>query len=257
MTTKISIEDVLTTYGITDQTISQQHRDELDEQGFTIFHDVISPEWLKALQDKFENLMETEGDQAGIEVHQMPGIRRLSDLVNKGDVFDRLYVHPLVLAATYHIIQRPFKIVSLNGHDPLLGYGQQRLHSDFGGERESGTFHQINSVWMLDDLTAENGATRLVPGSHRWPTKPQDELEDLLAPHPEEVYITAPAGSMAVFNGQIWHGSTHNHNGKQRRVYHGAFCAREHKQQTDQRAYLRPETAARISPEAKYILDVL
>lgn len=256
MTQTISMTDVLTNCSVTDQTITQKHRDELDEQGFTIFYDVIDPDWLKALQDKFEELIETEGDQAGVEVHQMEGIRRLADLVNKGDVFDGLYTHPIVLAATYHVIQRPFKIVSLNGHDPLLGYGQQGIHSDFGGERDGVTFHQINSLWMLDDLTVENGATRVVPGSHRWSEFPQDQMVDLKATHPEETYITGPAGAMAVFNGQVWHGSTTNRNGQPRRVYHGAFCAREYKQQTDQRAYLRPETDARISPSARYILDV-
>ena len=257
MTETISMKDLLADCGVTDQTITQQHRDELDERGFTIFYDVIEAGWQKALQERFEELTESEGDQAGIEVHQMQGVRRLANLVNKGNVFDRLYTHPVLLAATFHVIQRPFKIVSLNGHDPQQGHGQQNLHSDFQGERDGKTFHQINSLWMLDDLTVENGATRVVPGSHRWLEFPRDQLDDLQATHPEEAYITAPAGSMAIFNGQIWHGSTTNQNGKPRRVYHGAFCAREHNQQTDQRAYLRPETAARISPAAKYILDVL
>lgn len=252
----VSMADVLTGCGVTAQTISQQHRAELDDQGFTIFYDVIDAAWLQALQDKFEALMEAEGDQAGIEVHQMPGIRRLADLVNKGDVFDQIYIHPIVLATAYQIIKRPFRLVSLNGHDPLSGHGQQSLHSDFSGLRDGVTFHLTNSLWMLDDLTVENGATRVVPGSHRWAEKPGDQLDDLTAPHPAEAYITAPAGSVAVFNGQIWHGSTHNHSGRKRRVLHCAFAAREHKQQTDQRAYLRSETEARLSPEAHYILDV-
>ena len=252
----VSISDILTACGVTSQTITQQHRDEFDEHGFTVFHNVIDTAWHQALQDKFEALMKSEGDQAGIEVHQMPGIRRLADLVNKGQVFDRIYTHPIVLAATYRVIRRPFKLVSLNGHDPLLGHGQQNLHADFGGPRDGVTFHQTNSLWMLDDLTVENGATRVVPGSHRWAEMPADRMDDLTAPHPDETYITAPAGSVAVFNGQIWHGSTYNHSGRKRRVIHCAFTAREHKQQTDQRAYLRPETEARLSPAARYILDV-
>jgi len=121
------------------------------------------------------------------------------------------------------VIQRPFKLVSLNGHDPLPGHGQQKLHSDFGGTRGDGRGQQTNALWMLDDLTAENGPTRVVPGSHRWPDLPQDKVDDLLAPHPQETYITGPAGSV---------------------------------QQTDQRAYLRAETEERLSEAARYILDV-
>ena len=129
----LSLEAVLAECGANAQTITQQHRDELDELGFTVFHNVIDPAWLAALQERFEELMDEEGDQAGIEVHQMAGVRRLADLVNKGAVFDQIYVHPVMLAAVHHVIQRPFRIVSLNGHDPLPGHGQQKLHSDWGG----------------------------------------------------------------------------------------------------------------------------
>ena len=256
MTRNLSIEKVLKEFGVTDQTITQQHREELDELGFTVFHNVIDPAWLDEMRAAFEQLTEAEGDQAGIEVSQNPGIRRLADLVNKGTVFDRIYTHPIVLASAYHVIQRPFKLVSLNGHDPLPGHGQQVLHSDFGGPRADGRGHQTNALWMLDDLTPENGPTRVVPGSHRWPTYPKDQMDDLLAPHPKETYITGPAGSVAFFNGQIWHGSTTNRTEQKRRVYHCAFTARENPQQTDQRAYLRAETAARLSLAARYILDV-
>ncbi|MCB0079781.1 MAG: phytanoyl-CoA dioxygenase family protein [Caldilineaceae bacterium] len=252
----MDIETILAECGVTDYTISQRHRDELDELGYTVFHNVIDPAWLAELCETFERLIAEEGDRAGSEVSQPHGIRRLADLVNKGTVFDRIYTHPVVLAAAYHVIQRPFKLVSLNGHDPLPGHGQQNLHSDFGGVRGDGRGHQTNALWMLDDLTSENGATRVVPGSHRWPAFPKDEMADLKAAHPQEVHITGPAGSVAFFNGQVWHGSTTNHTEQPRRVYHCAFTARENPQQTDQRAYLREETAARLSPAARYILDV-
>lgn len=252
----IPIETVLADCGVTETTITQRHRDELDELGYTVFHDVIDPGWLEEMRESFERLMAEEGDRAGSEVSLNPGIRRLADLVNKGRVFDRIYTHPVVLAAAWHVIQRPFKLVSLNGHDPLPGHGQQNLHSDFGGVRGDGRGHQTNALWMLDDLTPENGATRVVPGSHRWPAFPKDAMADLQAAHPDEVYITGPAGSVAFFNGQVWHGSTTNHTNQLRRVYHCAFTARENPQQTDQRAYLRAETAARLTPAARYILDV-
>ena len=252
----ISIETVLAECGVTAETITQRHRDELDEQGFTVFHNVIDSTWLAEMRETFERLMAEEGERAGSEVGQHPGIRRLADLVNKGSVFDQIYIHPVVLAAAYHVIKRPFKLVSLSGHDPLPGHGQQGLHSDFGGPRGDGRGHQTNALWMLDDLTPENGPTRVVPGSHRWSTFPKEQMADLQAPHPQETYITGPAGSVAFFNGQIWHGSTTNRTDQMRRVYHCAFTARENPQQTDQRAYLRAETEARLSPAARYILDL-
>jgi ectoine hydroxylase-related dioxygenase (phytanoyl-CoA dioxygenase family) len=257
MSNQLSLEEALQALGVTEQTLTPQQRQELDERGFTIFYNVIDPAWLAALRDAFERLSAAEGEKAGSEVGQMAGVRRLSDLVNKGAAFDRIYINPLVLAAAHHVIGRPFKLHSVNGHDPLSGYGQQSLHADWGGEsRDPSVFSVMNSLWMLDDFAAENGATRIVPGSHRWPGGPKDQMPDVKASHPQEIYIEAPAGSVAVFNGHAWHGSTNNRTQRTRRVYHCAFLAREYPQQTNQREYLRPETAQRLSPAARYILDV-
>jgi ectoine hydroxylase-related dioxygenase (phytanoyl-CoA dioxygenase family) len=63
---------------------------------------------------------------------------------------------------------------------------------------------------MLDDFTLENGALRVVPGSHRWKRLPQDALSDPLAPHDGEVLVTAPAGTVVVMNAHAWHGGTEN-----------------------------------------------
>jgi ectoine hydroxylase-related dioxygenase (phytanoyl-CoA dioxygenase family) len=257
MSNQLSLEEALHALGVTAQTLTPQQCQELDERGFTIFYNVIDKPWLEALRDAFERISAAEGEKAGSEVGQMTGVRRLSDLVNKGEVFDQIYINPLVLAAARHVIGRPFKIHSLNGHDPLPGFGQQSLHPDWGGEpRDPSVFSVMNSLWMLDDFSRENGATRIVPGSHRWPGGPQDQMADVKAPHPQEIHIEAPAGSVAVFNGHAWHGSTNNRTQRTRRVYHCAFLAREYPQQTNQREYLRPETAQRLSPAACYILDV-
>ena len=77
-----------------------------------------------------------------------------------------------------------------------------------------------------------------------------------MADHPEQVQLTGRAGSVAVFNGSLFHSSYRNLSDAPRRTLHCAFIAREHAQQTNQREYLRPETANRLSPLARYILDV-
>jgi len=252
-----ALATALAALGVTEATLGPQARADLDNNGFIVLQNVIDSAWLAALRAAFERITAVEGENAGKEVNQMAGVRRLADLVNKGEVFDRIYTHPLVLAAARHVIGRPFKLHSINGHDPLPGHGQQALHPDWGNPRpDPNVFSVMNSLWILDDFSADNGATRLVPGSHRWLGHPRDQLSDLLAPHPQEIYVSAPAGSVLVFNSHAWHGSTTNHSQRMRRVYHCAFIAREYPQQTDQRQFLRPETAARLSPAARYILDV-
>ena len=82
-----------------------------------------------------------------------------------------------------------------------------------------------------------------------------------MADHPDQCHLEAPAGSVAVFNGSVWHSSYHNRSGRRRRTLHckvtrSARTTSEYQQQTNQRQYLRPETAVRLSPLARYILDV-
>ena len=243
--------------GFIPQPLTPAQCKELDTSGFTILEEVIAPDWLAELRHAFDATFVREGDQAGAEVAQMEGVRRLADLVNKGAVFDAVYVQPALLTAVFHVLQRPFKLHSLNGHDPLPGRGLQALHADWGQPAGPGEpYHVVNSMWMLDDFTSANGATRCVPGSHRKPGKVADYVADPLADHPEQVHLTGCAGSVAVFNGSLWHSSYRNDSRGPRRTLHCAFIAREQPQQTNQCAYLRPATAQRLSPLAHYILDV-
>jgi ectoine hydroxylase-related dioxygenase (phytanoyl-CoA dioxygenase family) len=251
-----NIQEVLAALGVTETTLTDAEKESLNEKGYVIFNNIVDPVWLKELQDKYEDLMEKEGAAAGTEVHKEVGTRRLADLVNKGEVFDRAYTHPKVLAAIYQIIGRDFKLSALNGRDAEPGQGNQQLHADWGPRVLKEPQHVAISLWMLDDFTSENGATRVVPGSHLIEGLPQDYLEDPAAPHPDEVLVTAPAGSVVVLSSHLWHGGTTNRTDKMRRAIHPYYTAREFSQQQDMKEYIRVSTYNRISPAARYILDV-
>ena len=251
----MDITAALDALGTREDVLTEQNRKDLDGKGYTVLPGIIDDEWLDALRTRFEELCEKEGVHAGSEVHQETGTRRLSDLCNKGPAFDLVYTHPKVLAAIHHVIGRDFKLSSLNARDALPGEGLQGLHADWGTDYD-GQSHVCNSIWLLDDFRQENGCTRLVPGTHKG-LNPGNADIDRMAPHPEEEYVIAPAGTVAVFNSQTWHGGTLNKSTDlQRRAMHCYFTAREHGQQLNQREYLRYETWKRISPAARYILDV-
>jgi ectoine hydroxylase-related dioxygenase (phytanoyl-CoA dioxygenase family) len=259
--TAYGIDNALAELGVTADTLTDAERRALDDDGYVILPGVIDAEWLDAMRDRYEYLMEKEGASAGKEVHQEKGTRRLSDLANKGEVFDSVYTNPRLLACVRHVLQRDFKLSALNARDAEPGQGHQALHGDWGYEgRDEATggarFHVVNSVWLLDDFTSENGATRLVPGTHKLAGSVSDHVEDPLAAHPDEKLLIAPAGSVAVFNAHVWHGGTQNRTQTTRRAFFPYFTAREHPQSTDQREYLRKATYDRLSPAARYILDV-
>ena len=162
----MTMSQCLQDLGAEPELLSDRQRDELCNKGYTLLHGVIDPAWLAALRERFEELIAEEGQNAGLEVHQEDGARRLADLVNKGSVFDRLWSHPLLLAAVRHVIEAPFHFSSLNARDALPGEGLQALHQDAAANPPP---YGCNSVWMLDDFRKENGCTRVVPGSYRRP----------------------------------------------------------------------------------------
>ena len=77
----------------------------------------------------------------------------------------------------------------------------------------------VNTVWLLDDFTPENGGTRIVPGSHKsGMAGPPDGMEV------KHVFqLIAPAGSVLVFNGQCWHGGGTNQTDTNRHALFGHY----------------------------------
>ena len=222
-----------------------------------ILPDLADKSWLDEVRLHFDYLIHSEGDNAAREHHQEEKANRLANLVNKGPVYERAWCHSLVLACCAHIFQRPFKLSSLNGREALLGGGHQPLHSDWKGARGPiNRVHACNGIWAIDDLTLTNGAPRLVPGSHLFPGRPEELLDEPAAPHPDQIVAQVPAGSVLMFNAHTWHGGTTNRSGERRRVLHAYYTAREYPQQQDQRRWLTDETRSRLSVTQRWLLDV-
>ena len=241
--------------GVTETTLDTGTRDHLDQYGYAVFPGVLSDEELSAIRDRLAERLEIEGDQAGLEVHQEAGTNRLADLVNKGPMFRPCFTEPRVLASVFHVLG-DFKLSSLNFREALPGQGLQALHADWGKPVPPGDYQVCNSIWLLDDFTPDNGATRVVPGSHRLTVSVRDAMDDTSAPHPDEVKLTAPAGTVVVFNSHLWHGGTENRSDRPRRALHSYFTRRANGQQLDQKKYARPQTLARLGPAARFVLDV-
>jgi ectoine hydroxylase-related dioxygenase (phytanoyl-CoA dioxygenase family) len=175
--------------------------------------------------------------------------------MDKGEVFEWVVTNPGVLAAVRHVLGGDFKLSSLNARstDPWSPECQP-LHCDAGAVADESGFWVCNTIWLLDDFTPTNGATRIVPGSHRWRKAPQQELADPQAPHPREILVLGEAGTVVVMNTHAWHGGTANRTGKPRRALHAFYTRGDKPQQQYQNGLLRAETKARLSPESRRIL---
>lgn len=228
---------------------------QLDELGWVCLPGLMDQGLLEEIRGRVEQLWEEEGSRAGSEFRLEPGARRLANLVDKGEVFERVVSHPAVLEPVRHVLGDDFKLSSLNARstDPQSA-DSQPLHCDAGAVGDETGFWVCNTIWLLDDFTAANGATRVVPGSHRWRKLPQKELADPQAPHPDEVLILGEAGTVVVMNTHAWHGGTANRTDRPRRALHGFYTRGDKPQQQYQKALLRPETQRRLSPEVRRIL---
>ena len=255
---------LLQPFGVQPDTLTPDEKHFLDENGYLSLGPILSPIELEAVRNKIQDLLDQEGENAGSELLDSPYIRhpkengadRLADLVNKDPVFDIFYTHPRVLAGVAHVVGPNLKLSSLNYRAALPGAGLQKLHADWHEAVAPGDYKVCNSIWLLDDFTPENGATRLVAGTHKQGKLPQDELEDPWATHPKQQLIEAPAGTVVIFNSHTWHGGTVNQTDQPRRSIHSYFCRRDQPQQVDQLRYIRPETRSRLSSAALEILAV-
>lgn len=249
-------DESLAALGVTGTTLTPDEIARLDRDGFLPLPGILTGEQVAALNARLAALLAEEGEQAGTEVHREAGTDRLSDLVNKGEEFRICFTHPRVLAAIAHVLGGDLKLSSLNARAALPGQGLQGLHADWGEAVAPDNYQVCNSIWLLDDFTADNGATRVVAGTHRSGRMPQQEMADPSAPHPDERLLLAPAGTVVVFNSHTWHGGTRNQTDAPRRALHSYFTRRALPQQLDQKRYVRPETRARLTDAERWVLDV-
>lgn len=266
-------KQALRAFGVRADTLSEARKRQLDQDGFCIVENVLSAADCAAMNDAFEAIFAAENGQGGHEVHIEPGARRVSNIFNKTDAFDKCLEIPEVLAASQHLLGE-IKVHGANLRDPVTGYGHQDLHVDVP-KKFVDDWWVLNAVITFDEVTLGNGPTRAVPGSHYWapinvPVVNQGDWEpeplgeadqarvptDLAAPYPGEIMVTAPAGAAILMNSSLWHSGTLKTGTAPRRVLHLTYTRRDLPQQLTQIDYLTPELYARMSPEHRFLLDI-
>lgn len=232
--------------------LTETERRSLDENGYLTMPGLMSPGLLAELRRRIDELFEQEGEHAGSEFLQEPGARRLANLVNKGRVFEEVIVTPRVLAAVEAVLGPRFKLSSLNARSTNPhSEADQPLHADSGAIADERGYSVCNSVWLLDDFTPENGATRMVAGSHRWRRLPEPGF---YSPHPEQQLVLGKAGDVVVMNAHMWHGGTANRTAAPRRAMHVYYTRWDQPQQQYQKRLLSREVQSHLSAEARRIL---
>jgi ectoine hydroxylase-related dioxygenase (phytanoyl-CoA dioxygenase family) len=124
--------------------------------------------------------------------------------------------HPLLAEAAAAMLGPHWHLGGLELRAPLPGCGHQGLHPDyFPGHRTHGPWRSLSAMWCISAFSPENGPLRVIPGSHRIARSPVEDLAygSEMGPHPAEVKLAAPAGSVILFNNaDLWHSGTFNYS---------------------------------------------
>jgi len=251
---------------ISKKTLSRQQKNSINNKGFV----VIPPtkyilKNLKKLNDVTKKLIKTEGYKGGWEGKEKyykkgkffeKGANRLGNLLNKHKVFRDLMLIPEILAASYEVIKSDIKVCGFNLREPLKGFGYQSIHIDWvPREKKNDSFAGVVCYIYLNKSTLSNGATRIIPGSHKklgWP----DEYIDTFKSYKNEYRAVVPAGTIVVANLNIWHAGAKNISGKPRKTIFIQIRRRNQQQLINFKKYLSKKTKREMNEYHSYLLGI-
>jgi ectoine hydroxylase-related dioxygenase (phytanoyl-CoA dioxygenase family) len=220
---------------------------DLRRDGYSVVESLLSADEAAAVREELRRISRAiptgRNDFEGFKT------QRIYALFAKTRVFDALAVHPLLLNVLDTILGPSYHLSAPTGIDIAPGEKPQFLHHDDGIYPLPRPHPEVvlNSMWAFDDFTEDNGATRVVPGSHLW--------TDRMPVDPDEtVTITMPAGSVLFIVGNLWHGGGANHTDQPRMGVLLEYAAGWLRQQETHTLAVPPEIVRTLEPRLQELL---
>jgi ectoine hydroxylase-related dioxygenase (phytanoyl-CoA dioxygenase family) len=248
---------------------------DIDRFGYSLIEAALSADEVKRARDRLVEVAAEERANGAASLFDNGQSQSVNVLVNKGRPFIDLVEHPIGLELMSHILGE--HLLLSNAAALIRGPGgpAQIVHTDQTYIPEPWQYPcAANIIWMLDDFSEANGATRVVPGSHVHNVNPpggdytkgadpaqkvaSDQAQDKEVdprPQPQTIPIEAPAGTALVFEGRLWHCGGANTTSDQHR--HGAityYCKPFVRQQENFFRSLDPAVLAEASPTLRRLL---
>lgn len=223
----------------------------MDRDGACIIRDMLSPDRLKALQEDVAPWIEQTPD--GLDDWAGRKTKRTGGLIARCASVREIAVEPLILGAANATLRRFCSKIQLNITQLITimpGQGAQPLHRDrfvWGGDDGGGVIPegiepQCNGIWAVEDFTEENGATNIVPGSHKWPFSRQARRD-------ESIPAVMKAGSVLLYNGTVIHSGGENRSTAPRKALNVTYTLGWLRQEENQYLSCPPEIAKDFDQE--------
>lgn len=219
------------------------HLQELRDNGFVIIENAIETALVDSLNTALLELEAELSITPGDNTFEGSNTIRIYNLLAHHKVFQQVPVHPELLGIVEGVLDPGCLVSSLSSISIDPGETAQPLHTD-DTLYNLGRPHQpivCNSMWALTDFTEQNGATRIVPGSHKLEEKP------VYGQNYNTVAAEMPRGSLLIWNGSLWHGGGANKSNERRVGLAMNYCAGFLRQQENQQLGIPLSTASTFS----------
>ncbi len=228
----------------------EEHLDRIARDGFTIVENAIEPDLLAAVDEDLLRLERELRVRPARNDFEGRETIRIYNLLARGKLYERIPVHERILPIVEGVLDEGCLVSSLSSIAILPGETAQPIHADdqMMPLPKPHLATVCNSMWALTDFTEENGATRLVPGSHL-----RDASPVYGRPY-GSIAAEMPRGSVLVWHGSLWHGGGANRTDRRRVGIAMNYCAGWVRQQENQQLGIPVGVARGFSPRLRELV---
>lgn len=226
--------------GSNQQLSVADHLAAIADNGYTVVESVLDGSECDALLADLERLERELGTRPARNDFEGTATTRVYNLLAHGPLWQSIPIHGAVLPIVEGVLDDGCLVSSLSSVAIAPGESSQPIHADdqMIPLPKPHVAVVCNSMWALTDFTEENGATRLVPGSHL-----ADRSPDYGSPY-DSIPAEMPRGSVLVWHGSLWHGGGSNRSEGTRVGIAMNYCAGWVRQQENQQLGLPPALVA-------------
>jgi ectoine hydroxylase-related dioxygenase (phytanoyl-CoA dioxygenase family) len=227
-----------------------EHAERIRRDGYTIVEDVLDGAACVALEQDLDRLAAELSIQPGKNRFEGRNTVRIYNLLVHGECYRAIPVHPKVLPIVERVLDYGCLVSSLSSIAIRPGEKAQPIHADDQLIPLPKPHPPLvcNTMWAITEFTAENGATRVVPGSHTLDRSPvyREECSPIAA--------EMKRGSVLIYDGSLWHGGGANTSAERRVGIAMNYCAGYIRQQENQQLGIPLELVRTFSPRLQELI---
>jgi ectoine hydroxylase-related dioxygenase (phytanoyl-CoA dioxygenase family) len=228
----------------------ETHAQRIARDGYSIIENAIEPELVDAIAEdllRLERQLDVRPARNDFEGKQT---WRIYNLLAHGKLYERIPVHASVLPVVEKVLDEGCLVSSLSSIAIGPDESPQPIHADdqLMPLAKPHVATVCNTMWAITDFREDNGATRIIPGSHLADRSPD------FGRHYDSIPAEMKKGSVLIWHGSLWHGGGANRTGERRVGIAMNYCAGWIRQQENQQLGIPRDIAREFSPRLRELV---